>query len=118
MNNWNLSKVWTALILSILMAVSSCGLPYCKKTPFSNNDLDWMKPYSVGDTLIFFNRENIEFDTLIVTKKTINNPTNKNIFDMEGYWKRIVILNLRKYLWLFGEDILKKTYQQEMSSKI
>lgn len=84
MNNWNLSKVWTALILSMLMAVSSCGLPYCKKTPFSNNDLDWMKPYSVGDTLVFFNRENIEFDTLIVTKKTINNPTNKNIFDMEG----------------------------------
>ena len=66
------------------MAVSSCGLPYCKKTPFSNNDLDWMKPYTVGDTLVFFNRENIEFDTLIVTKKTINNPTNKNIFDMEG----------------------------------
>ena len=41
----------------------------------------------------------------------------KNI-NAYSYWKRIVILNLRKYLWLFGEDILKKTYQQEMSSKI
>lgn len=84
MNNRNLSIVWTALMLAILLAVSSCGLPYCKKEPFSDNDLDWMKPYSVGDTLVFANSENVEFDTLIVTKKTINNPSNKNIFDLEG----------------------------------
>lgn len=84
MNNRILSKILVALITAILIAVSSCGLPYCKKEPFSDNDLDWMKPYSVGDTLIFFNNENEECDTFIVSKKSINNPSNKNIFDLEG----------------------------------
>lgn len=84
MNNRTILKVWTFLILSILSALSSCGLPYCRKVPFSKNDLFWMNPYSVGDTLIFSNIENLEFDTIIVTQKKINNPSNTNVFCLEG----------------------------------
>lgn len=84
MNNKIFSRIWVALIVAVSLIVSSCGLPYCKKVPFSENDLEWMKPYSVGDTLIFTNSEKEEFDTLIVIKKSIDNPSNKNIFDLRG----------------------------------
>lgn len=83
MNNRILSKLWVVFMSIILLSVSSCGLPYCIKVPFSENDLNWMKPYSVGDTLIFENSENVEFDTIIVKEKEIFNPSN-NIFDLEG----------------------------------
>lgn len=53
MNNQNISRVWIALLIAMFLTVSSCGLPYCKKVPFSEDDLEWMKPYSVGDTLFF-----------------------------------------------------------------
>lgn len=33
---------------------------------------------------LFYNNENVEYDTLIITKKTILNPSNKNIFDLRG----------------------------------
>lgn len=79
MNNRILSKL-SAVLSALLLTASSCSLPYCIKVPFSENDLDWMKPYSVGDTLIFENIENVEYDTLIVTEKEIYNPSN-NIFD-------------------------------------
>lgn len=84
MSKRTILNVWTALMLSILGVLSSCSLPYCKKIPFSKNDLSWMNPYLIGDTLIFANSENIEFDTVIVTRKIINNPSNTNILNLEG----------------------------------
>lgn len=84
MNNNFKSKIWITLVLSILLAFSSCGLPYCKKVPFSKNDLEWLSPYTIGDTIIFVNDKTYENDTVIVTDKSIYNPSNTNIFDLRG----------------------------------
>lgn len=75
-------------LFGILMTISylfhSCGFPYCKKVPFSNEDLEWMVPYSVGDTLFFTSKETNRTDTIIIIEKNIHNPSNTCIFDLEG----------------------------------
>lgn len=72
------------MVLVPIFALSSCGLPYCIKVPFSESDLVWMSPYQVGDTLIFEDDINFEDDTIIVTRKAIYNPTNTFILDPCG----------------------------------
>lgn len=61
-------------LFGILMTISylfhSCRFPYCKKVPFSNEDLEWMVPYSVGDTLFFTSKETNRTDTIIIIEKT------------------------------------------------
>lgn len=69
------------ITIMIFSSLKSCGLPYCKKTQFDNNDLEWMSAYDINDTVLFTNTSDV--DTLIVTNKTINNPRNTNIFDIE-----------------------------------
>lgn len=75
-------------LFGILMTISylfhSCGFPYCKKVPFSNEDLEWMVPYSVDDTLFFTSKETNRTDTIIIIEKNIHNPSNTCIFDLEG----------------------------------
>lgn len=77
-------KVWTVFLLSIPLLLYSCGLPYCKKVLFSKRDLAWMVPYSIGDTIVFRCIETSDIDTLIVTNKIVNNPSNSNPFCLEG----------------------------------
>ncbi len=71
------------IIVSIIIFISlkSCGLPYCKKTQFDKIDLEWMNAYDINDTVCFISK--FDVDTFIVTSKTINNPTNTNIFYIE-----------------------------------
>ncbi len=68
--------------LLVLITVSSCGLPYCKKIPFEEEDLLWFSSYIETDTVIYSN--SINTDSLIIIKKEINNPKNTCIFDLEG----------------------------------
>lgn len=77
-------KMWTIFLLSIPLLLYSCGLPYCKKVLFSKRDLAWMVPYSIGDTIVFRSIETSDIDTLIVTNKIVNNPSNSNPFCLEG----------------------------------
>lgn len=77
-------KVWAVILLLPLMTLSSCGLPYCIKSPFSDEDLGWMRPYSVGDTLIFKDCLSGYVDTVIIREKTINDISNTSIFDLRG----------------------------------
>ncbi len=66
----------------IFFLVSSCGLPYCKKIPFEEEELLWFSSYPEIDTVYFSN--NVSTDSLIILKKEINNPKNTCIFDLEG----------------------------------
>lgn len=73
------NKVYIIILVTCLF---SCGLPYNKKTQFDTNDLLWLNAYNSGDTIYFSNNKDI--DTLIITNKTINNPRNTFIFDLEN----------------------------------
>lgn len=80
MNKLILSKL---LVISlVIISMYSCGLPYCKKHPFSEEDLTWMNPYAPGDTIYFQCNELNSIDTMIVKEIKIYNPTNTFIFDL------------------------------------
>lgn len=78
--------VYIIFSITIFSSLQSCGLPYCKKTQFDKNDLEWMSAYEINDTVLFTSTSDV--DTFIVTSKTINNPRNTFIFDLEqgGSW--------------------------------
>ncbi|MGM9865709.1 MAG: hypothetical protein ACI30P_05475 [Muribaculaceae bacterium] len=85
MNNRTLTEKWSViLMLSVFLCLSSCGLPYCKKTKFSKADLSWLNVYSIGDRVIFADSEKGKFDTLVVTDKSIYDPSNTFILDVRG----------------------------------
>lgn len=82
-NGFLISKMNIIFILSLII-MSSCGLPYCKKVPFSETDLTWLDPYSVGDTILFVCEETNSVDTMVITDLDICNPPNTSIFDLRG----------------------------------
>jgi hypothetical protein len=69
------------IAVSTIILFSSCGLPYCKKTILSDDEIVWMNPYNVGDKVLFQSSDN-RFDTLLITEKKLYNPSNHFIFDL------------------------------------
>lgn len=61
-----------------------CGYPYCKKVPFTEDELKWTEPYAIGDSIQFVEPLNNSIDTLIITDKTTFNPSNTFILDPRG----------------------------------
>ena len=76
--------VYIIFSITIFSSLQSCGLPYCKKTQFDKNDLERKSAYEINDTVLFTSTSDV--DTFIVTSKTINNPQNTFIFDLEQGW--------------------------------
>ena len=72
------------IILITSFTLATCGLPYCEKTQLNESELQWANVYNNTDTIYFLSRQSI--DTLYITKKTINNPRNTFIFDLEQGW--------------------------------
>lgn len=64
---------------------------YLKKYTFDNNELSWKDIYSVGDTLIFSDGQNI--DMFIVHDKHFYTPRNRFGFDWEN-WNIFYIINV------------------------
>lgn len=62
--------------------LNSCGLPYCKKHQFTQEDLEWISAYNENDTILF--RSENKTDTLIIESKEVYNPKNTFIFDCSG----------------------------------
>lgn len=73
----------TYVFIFILVALQSCGLPYCKKHKFSEDDVKWVNMYNINDTILFYSSDNNE-DTLIVKNKNMYNPLNTFLFDCRG----------------------------------
>ena len=69
-------------ILCFCCMLSSCGLPYCKKHQFTQEDLEWISAYNENDTILF--RSENKTDTLIIESKEVYNPKNTFIFDCSG----------------------------------
>lgn len=85
MNDLRLTTKLAMIMSAFLVVVSACGLPYCIKYPFSDEDVSWTRIYTEGDTLLFINKNNITMlDTLIVNAKTVYDPSNTCIFDLRG----------------------------------
>lgn len=82
MNKSLLNKLLVTIVNIILLY--SCGLPYCKKVPFSEEDLTWIDPYTIGDTIIFQCDEVNSNDTMVIKEIDISNPPNTSIFDLSG----------------------------------
>lgn len=72
----NAKKIIMILTSSILLyfVYESCRIDHL--THLSDSDLDWMNFYKCGDTL-FFQKDNLIIDTMIVTNKGINNSNNR-----------------------------------------
>lgn len=71
-----------SILLCLIM--TACGLPYNIKTQFNDNELQWINIYNDNDYLLFSSEWSI--DTVYIEKKTINNPRNTFIFDLEQGW--------------------------------
>lgn len=75
--------IYKVVFIALIVGMTACGLPYCKKVKFDENDLMWLNPYEKGDSIIF--ASNLDrFDTIVVTAKDIFNPSNTFIFDLRG----------------------------------
>ena len=80
----NKSLYFRLITCAIIAIMSSCGLPYCKKVPFTDADLAWLNAYAEGDTILFSCNSTGSVDTMIVTEAFISNPPNTSIFDLRG----------------------------------
>lgn len=84
MNNLKKRKWLYIMIIVQSMIMMCCGLPYCEKTQFTKDELEWTTPYKEGDVFVMTN-ENLSLqDTLIIHDIRINNPRNTFLFDLEG----------------------------------
>jgi len=75
--------IYKVFFLVLMVGMTACGLPYCKKIKFDENDLLWLNPYEKDDTIIFVSNLD-RFDTILVTAKDVYNPSNTFIFDLRG----------------------------------
>ena len=41
-------------IVFFLIVLTSCGIPYCRKSHLSEEELKWVEAYNVKDTIIFY----------------------------------------------------------------
>lgn len=72
------------IVIAIIVTTSFCGLPYCKKVPFTEADLAWLNAYEEGDTILFEDNANNALDTMVITETFVLNPPNTSIFDLRG----------------------------------
>ncbi len=70
------------LVISALTCFQSCGLPYCRNVPFSDEDLMWIPPYNHGDTLLFYCDNKESMDTLVITDVQINDARNRHWYNI------------------------------------
>ncbi len=84
MSNLKKRKCLYIMIIVQSMIVTCCGLPYCDKTKFTEDELTWMEAYSEGETHTFCNQENGQQDTIHIVNKEIYNPRNTLWFDLQG----------------------------------
>lgn len=76
-------KLFTNILLIGIVAIGfvSCGLPYCKKTHLSDNELEWIASYYVSDTLLLNDQQST--DTMIITAIQVSNKQYISIFDFK-----------------------------------
>lgn len=116
MNNWYLSKVWTALILSILMAVSSCGLPYCKKTPLSSIIVRTQeKEYFVVQLFRGFTKEGEFVKKLLISKNrkdivSIVLPSSEEVKNFKANIKKYRTGFILETLYGGGENFYTRSF--------
>lgn len=85
MNRRAIGRILPHTVVSLLCAIlTGCGLPYCDKTKFTEDELKWMSAYKEGDKLMFYNTATEERDTMQIKKVEIFNPRNTLWFDLEG----------------------------------
>ena len=70
------------IFVFFLFALSSCGIPYCRKSHLSEEELKWVEVYNVKDTVMFYN-DNM-CDTMIVSNKEIDNKSFISPFDLKS----------------------------------
>lgn len=70
------------LIGIVAMGFVSCGLPCCKKTHLSDDELEWIIPYHINDTLLFHDQQST--DTMIITDIQVSNKQHISIFDLKS----------------------------------
>lgn len=70
------------LIFIVILCLTSCGLPYCRRTHLNSSELKWITIYHKNDTVLFY--EDQYCDTMVVTDKQIFNKNFISIFDLKA----------------------------------
>ena len=88
------------------------------KYPFSKKDMCWVNMYETGDSLFFASDKNN--DTLIITHKYHDGPTNRFGFYWEGWtiWNMIELSHEYQAIVIYDYQIKHDSIEKKGSAKI
>lgn len=72
-------RSYLRLFVAGLISILSHGCVYIHVTKLTDDDLEWINTYNYGDS-VFFTSTHGNLDTLVVTKKFVNNSQNRFYF--------------------------------------
>lgn len=119
-----MKEKWIYIVMTCFV---SCGLPYCKKTHLSDEELAWVNHYNKNDTILYYNNQTI--DTMIVVNVKIDNKESISIFDLKSCnWLEgqheynagaIISFKMKhNFLWWNGDFAIQKNQDQQLVASV